>query len=112
MLFHWSLLFILGYFSTPTAARTTEHFDYRTQLFAKNNYMFYWKHNATHLTFEIHADTTGFVGFGFSKNGSMFPGDVMLARVANGAKHIYVSSNFIFRHLLLSFQGEVYLIMF
>ena len=100
-------MFSLGYFCTSTAARTTEHFDYHTQLLAKNNYMFYWKHNATHLTFEIHADTTGFVGFGFSRNASMFPGDVMLAWVANGAKHIYVSSNFILRLLHLSFFNHV-----
>ena len=93
MFLFFSLICILGpnVNFAEAAVNTTEKFDSHELLLAKNNFELFWKHNSTHLTVEIHADTTGYIGFGFSKDGSMVPADVILAWVANSRGHLYVS---------------------
>ena len=94
MFFLISLIFVFGpngIFAAAPVNTPTEKFDSHEVLFAKNNFELFWKHNSTHLIIEIHADTTGYIGFGFSKNGSMVPADVILAWVTSSGGHIYVS---------------------
>ncbi|XP_052090828.1 DBH-like monooxygenase protein 1 homolog [Mytilus californianus] len=51
------------------------------------NYHVYWKFNQTHITFEVHVKTRGYVGFGFSPNGKMYPSDVVVGWVKDGVPH-------------------------
>ena len=54
-------------------------------------YKLFWKFNDTHITFEVHVKTTGYVGFGISDNGGMYPGDVVVGWVGtNGSVHFKV----------------------
>lgn len=47
----------------------------------------YWKSNATHITFEAHVKTRGYVVFGLSPNGDMYPADIVTGWVKHG--HAY-----------------------
>jgi hypothetical protein len=47
--------------------------------------------NATHITFELHVKTRGYVGFGISPNGKMYPSDVVIGWVKDGVTHFSVS---------------------
>jgi hypothetical protein len=61
------------------------------QLDSHGNYWLFWKTNATHITFETHVKTRGYVGFGLSSNGKMFPSDVVVGWVDNnGMTHFKV----------------------
>lgn len=51
----------------------------------------YWKFNTTHITFELHVKTRGYVGFGISPNGKMYPSDVIIGWVKDGVTHFSVS---------------------
>lgn len=67
----------------------TENFPYSEAL--SSNFMLYWKYNDTQITFETHVDALGYTGFGISKNGSMFPGDVVYGYVSHNNAHLTVS---------------------
>ncbi|CAC5425215.1 unnamed protein product [Mytilus coruscus] len=64
--------------SKPTP---TEIFGNSWQLDSDGNYWLFWKTNTTHITFETHVKTKGYVGFGLSSNGKMFPSDVVVGWV-------------------------------
>ena len=50
-----------------------------------DDYVLYWNYNSTDITFEIHAKTTGWAGFGISPNGEMENSDVIVFWIdANG----------------------------
>lgn len=53
-------------------------------------YHVFWKFNSTTITFEIHVNTTGYVGFGFSPNGKMYPSDVVIGWMKDGVPHFAV----------------------
>ena len=54
-------------------------------LVAPDVYILYWNYTDTDITFEIHAKTTGWVGFGISPNGDMINSDVIIAWInSNG----------------------------
>lgn len=58
----------------PTA---TERYNYTLDLSDNGEYFLFWKFNASHITFEVHAKTYGYVGFGLSTTGRMFPSDIV-----------------------------------
>lgn len=62
----------------------TRHFDHFVQLDATGQYWLFWTSNDTHVTFETHVNTHGYVGFGISPNGNMFPADVIVGGVKDG----------------------------
>ena len=70
---------------------TTEQFDRALELDNDGKYFLFWNSNDTHVTFEVHVKTRGYVGFGISGNGSMFPADVIMAWVKDGVTHFAVS---------------------
>ncbi|KAK3088535.1 hypothetical protein FSP39_020262 [Pinctada imbricata] len=70
-----------------TSPTPTENFPFHTSLDTNGNYMLYWKFNATHITFETHVRTKGYVGFGFSTNGKMYPADIVIGWVKDGVTH-------------------------
>ncbi|XP_060066838.1 DBH-like monooxygenase protein 1 [Ylistrum balloti] len=67
--------------SKPTPTR---HFEHYAQLDSEGNYWLFWTTNDTHVTFETHVNTHGYVGFGISSNGKMFPADVIIGGVKDG----------------------------
>ncbi|KAK3087968.1 hypothetical protein FSP39_012921 [Pinctada imbricata] len=75
----------------PVANKTnptpSENFPFHATLDTDGNFLLYWKFNATHITFETHVRTKGYVGFGFSTNGKMFPADVVTGWIKDGVPH-------------------------
>lgn len=65
----------------------TEKFNKSKVLDRDNKYTLFWKYNATHITFETHVKTTGYVGFGISHNGNMYPADVVIGWVKDNVTH-------------------------
>ncbi|CAG2243417.1 unnamed protein product [Mytilus edulis] len=73
---------------SPSKPTPTEIFGNSWQLDSDGSYWLFWKTNATHITFETHVKTKGYVGFGLSSNGKMFPSDVVVGWVdSNGTAH-------------------------
>ena len=70
--------------------QTTEKFEQSSILDKDGKYILFWNFNDTHVTFEVHVKTRGYVGFGISGNGDMFPGDVVVGWVKNGVTHFAV----------------------
>ncbi|XP_063401020.1 DBH-like monooxygenase protein 1 [Mytilus trossulus] len=64
---------------TPTAA-----FQHEFQLDSDGNFWLFWNVSGTNITFETHVRTRGYVGFGLSSNGKMFPSDVVVGWVKDG----------------------------
>ena len=85
------LIFTLGRCANIPGVKTTELFDHAEILDKGGNYILFWNVNDTHVTFEVHVKTKGYVGFGFSDNGNMFPGDVVVGWVRDGVTHFAVS---------------------
>ncbi|KAH3694941.1 hypothetical protein DPMN_082386 [Dreissena polymorpha] len=79
------LLSILGvaFGSSIESVKPTEAFNNSATLDNGGNYFLFWKFNSSHITFEVHVKTTGWVGFGLSDNGNMYPGDVVVGWVDN-----------------------------
>ncbi|VDI10952.1 Hypothetical predicted protein [Mytilus galloprovincialis] len=73
---------------SPSKPTPTEIFGNSWQLDSDGSYWLFWKTNTTHITFETHVKTKGYVGFGLSSNGKMFPSDVVVGWVdSNGTAH-------------------------
>ena len=82
---------VVGSVTVP-GVKTTENYSHSTILDKDQKYLLFWKYNDTHVTFEAHVKTTGFVGFGISNTGDMYPGDVVVGWIsANGTTHFAVS---------------------
>ena len=90
------LLFVVAVYGVcaSTAQRPdptpSENFPFSTMLDKSSNYFLYWKVNSTHITFETHVRTLGYVGFGLSSNGKMFPSDVVIGWVKDGVTYFKV----------------------
>ena len=69
----------------------SKEFNHRLQLDSEGKYIVHWKFNTTHITFEVHVETRGYIGFGISPNGMMAPSDVIVGWVKNGQTHFSVS---------------------
>lgn len=78
--------------SHSTGARNvptpSEVFPQHAQLDVNGSFHLYWKTNSTHITFEAHVRTRGYVGFGLSPNGDMYPADIVTGWVKHG--HVYL----------------------
>ena len=75
----------------PGAVPTpSENFPFHAQLDQTGDYHLYWRVNSTHITFETHVRTLGYVGFGLSSNGKMFPSDVVIGWVKDGVTYFKV----------------------
>ncbi|XP_078324969.1 DBH-like monooxygenase protein 2 isoform X2 [Crassostrea virginica] len=65
----------------------SEDFDFKEKLDSEGKYVLFWNNNKTHITFEIHVETKGYIGFGLSPNGKMYPADVIVGWVKDGVPH-------------------------
>lgn len=68
----------------------TEQFDFQESLDADDKYVLFWNVNKTHIIFEVHVETKGYIGFGMSPNGKMYPADVVVGWVKDGVPHFKV----------------------
>ena len=50
----------------------TSQYKYDVTLDNDGKYKVYWDFNETHIIFEVHVQTKGYVGFGISPNGAMW----------------------------------------
>jgi hypothetical protein len=57
-----------------------------------DNYRLLWTSNNQDVTFEIHAKTLGYVGLGFSKDGSLMEADLAIGWVDQGHPMLQVST--------------------
>ena len=58
----------------------------------------FWKYDTETITFEIHAKTLGWVGFGLSPNGGMPNSDIVIGWVKDGQGYLKVQSGSFFYH--------------
>jgi hypothetical protein len=68
----------------------TEQFDFKETLDADGKYVLFWNVNKTHIVFETHVETKGYIGFGLSPNGKMYPADVIVGWIKDGVAHFKV----------------------
>ena len=87
-----ALIVTLGESKAIPGVITTEPFDQALELDNDGKYFLFWNFNDTHVTFEVHVKTRGYVGFGISDNGNMFPADVIVGWVKDGVTHFAVST--------------------
>jgi len=71
----------------------TMHYEHKVKLDGTGHFWLFWTTNDTHITFESHVKTKGYIGFGLSPNGKMY---LIVGWVdAAGQAHLHVS----FRHI-------------
>jgi hypothetical protein len=68
----------------------TEAFPYNRTLDDHGEFVLFWKFNDSHITFEVHVKTRGYVGFGISPNGKMYPAEIVIGWVKDGHAHLTV----------------------
>ena len=58
-----------------------------------DGYTVFWKFDNEFITFEVHAETTGWVGFGITPNGDMKGSDMVIGWVpSQGGKAVFTVS--------------------
>ncbi|XP_052787977.1 DBH-like monooxygenase protein 1 [Mya arenaria] len=58
-------------------------YQYSTDMDQEGKYVLRWGFNSSDIWFEAQVQTLGFVGFGISQSGRMFPADVVVGWIAN-----------------------------
>ncbi|KAL5012084.1 hypothetical protein ScPMuIL_010635 [Solemya velum] len=71
----------------PKIVYNGTNLDHEMQLDFEGNYKLHWSLSDTSITFEVRVSTRGWVGFGISPNGGMYPADVVVGWVTDG--HAY-----------------------
>ncbi|XP_076819556.1 DBH-like monooxygenase protein 1 homolog [Clavelina lepadiformis] len=83
------LIYLLACLMCFAHAQTpSEEFPHMAALAPGNKVVLYWKFNDTHITFELHGQTTGWVGVGLSPNGGMIDADIYVGWVKDGKANI------------------------
>ena len=72
---------------------TTNDYTHSLELIPERYHVFS-KYDSTTITFEIHAKTLGWVGFGLSPNGGMVGSDVIIAWVKDGETFFSVRNSY------------------
>ncbi len=61
-----------------TAPSPTTTYANKQILVGPDTYILYWNYNSTDITFELHAKSSGWAGFGISPNGGMQYSDLII----------------------------------
>ena len=70
----------------------SQEYVHNAELDEYGKYFLYWTFDDDSVTFEVHAQTHGWVGFGMSPNGGMAGSDIVIGWVdQNGQAHLTVS---------------------
>lgn len=92
---------------TRNAPTPSEVFPQHAQLDVNGSFHLYWKTNATHITFEVHVKARGYVGFGLSPNGDMYPADIVTGWVKHGHAYLQVRNIQTLIHRSINFYQGV-----
>ncbi|XP_077979621.1 DBH-like monooxygenase protein 1 [Glandiceps talaboti] len=65
---------------------TEDDFTHEAFLDEYGRYKLFWKFDSEKIVFEVHVQTTGYVGFGFSPNGGMTGSDIVIGWVKSNGK--------------------------
>lgn len=84
----WRLMSLV-LFLTLLGVASGAHWDHAVDL--DENYRLLWSINNQDITFEVQARTLGYVGLGFSTDGSIYGADIVIGWVDNGQVHFQVS---------------------
>jgi hypothetical protein len=103
------VLYTLTQANSLQGISTTEPFNNSLTLDKGSNYFLFWNFNSTHLIFEVRVKTRGYVGFGLSPNGNMFPSDVVVGWVKDG-KVFFKVKNYVIMFISYTFRSYIHLI--
>lgn len=69
--------------------------NYFHSLYVDNDkkYHLSWKFDEKDIVFELIVNTTGYIGFGFSPDGTMEKADILIGKVNNSQPYLEVSVN-------------------
>uniref|UniRef100_A0A182MXN4 DOMON domain-containing protein n=1 Tax=Anopheles dirus TaxID=7168 RepID=A0A182MXN4_9DIPT len=81
------LIVVVGFLSAVAAAA---HWDHAVDL--DENYRLLWRLSHQDIEFEVQARTQGYVGLGFSTDGTIYGADVIIGWVENGQVHFQLST--------------------
>ena len=70
---------------------TSNNYTHSLELLEDDVYNVFWKYDDITITFEVHAKTLGWVGFGLSPNGGMAGSDITITWVKDGQTFFSVS---------------------
>ncbi|XP_077989863.1 DBH-like monooxygenase protein 1 homolog [Glandiceps talaboti] len=78
------LLVLVSLLSVNGASIPTDDYTHDAYLDEFEKFHLYWKFDDKTITFEVHAETLGYVGFGISPNGGMTNADIVIGWVKDG----------------------------
>ena len=74
-----------------TVMPLSNDYTHSAELVQDGQFHVFWKYNDTTITFEVHAKTQGWVGFGLTPNGGMTRSDVTITWIKDGQTFSSVS---------------------
>ena len=85
LLYFFIAIAVFSCISISCAPNPTDAYTNKQILVEPDSYILYWNYTDTDIIFEIHANTSGWVGFGISPNGGMENSNVIIAWInSNG----------------------------
>ncbi|XP_077997834.1 DBH-like monooxygenase protein 1 [Glandiceps talaboti] len=78
------LLVLVSMLTVNGASIPTDDYSHNAYLDEFEKFQLYWKFDDKTITFEVHAETLGYVGFGISPNGGMTNADIVIGWVKDG----------------------------
>ncbi|XP_060769945.1 DBH-like monooxygenase protein 1 homolog [Neoarius graeffei] len=76
-------------FTVSLARSQQPDFQHAAALDARGRYVMRWGFDANSIAFELEAQTTGYIGFGFSPNGAMASSDLIFGGIADGKPYLH-----------------------
>lgn len=83
------VIILLGMSSTLVSCQSTSELDHSIDL--DENYRLYWRVIEQDIVFEIQVRTAGYVGFGFSRDGTIYGADLVIGWIDSGHPYFQVS---------------------
>ena len=93
---HVSIITLLSADLTRLNSNITEtnDFTHSAVLDEYGRFTLFWKFDAENITFEVRANTSGWVGLGFSPNGGMPGSDIVTGWVRDGEAYLQVGRQY------------------
>lgn len=105
----WIYMLLSMLVQTDVRAQSWEY-DYYRALDYDGKYVLGWRYNATDIEFEITAQTLGYVGFGISQTGDMYPADIAIGWINDGQMFLGVRHiqrfNYLFNLIIVSLKNQ------
>ncbi|KAL5011590.1 hypothetical protein ScPMuIL_010141 [Solemya velum] len=75
--------------SSDSSVNKTKGFHHKISLDSEGDYILNWRFTETDITIRVEARTTGYVAFGLSRYGGMYPADVVIGWVKDGQGYLF-----------------------